>query len=372
MDKDDDLCEVESIHTPASSLHSMNFSYSTTKSDTSSEASEITLDDQLELIPIEMSAELESITSFTQEEESEEKEEEGKEDEEEDDEFEDYDVYVSLKNYPVMLMFQEEMDGTLDDLLTEEEEEEEEESEEDDKEKRWTAWIFQICAALSAAQGVLGFTHNDLHTNNIVWCETKEAFLFYKNRAGEIWRVPTFGKIFRLIDFGRSIYRVGPKWFVSDDYARGGDAAGMYNFPEMGSMYREEKPIVYPNPSFDLARFAVSLVDALFPEKPEEKEGGLVLSEEGSWIVRETKSPLYNLLWSWMIDDSGCNILKDENGDERFPSFDLYSHGAAHMLVGKPQEQICRKIFDSYKVKMKDIEDWELEGQKGQIYPLFF
>jgi hypothetical protein len=366
---DDDLCEVESVHTPTSSLHSMNFSYSTRRSETSSVSSVITLEDKIELIPVELKDELESVHSFAEAESEEEidtKEKNDDDNEEDDDEsYEDYDVFVELKDYPVMLMFQEEMDGTLDELLEEEEEEEE-------KEKKWTAWMFQICAALSAAQGILGMTHNDLHTNNIVWCDTKDAFLFYKNRAGDIWRIPTFGKIFRLIDFGRSIYRIGKKWFVSVDYARGGDAAGMYNFPVMGSMYREDKSIVYPNPSFDLARLGVSILDSLFPEKPEEKEDGLVINEEGSWIVRETISPLYNLLWSWIIDDAGCNILREENGDERFPSFDLYSHGAAHMLLGKPQEQICRNIFESFKVKASDVEDWELDGQKGQMYPLFF
>lgn len=376
LDDSDELCEVESIHTPASSLHSMNFSYSTKRSETSSSsASVISLNEKVELIPMEMKDELESVTSFA---EAEDEEQKGDTSEEEDEDFDNYDVYVELSNYPVMLMFQEEMDGTLDDLLDEEDDDSEESENsktsknDEEKEKKWTAWIFQICAALSAVQGVLGMTHNDLHTNNIVWCETKEAFLFYKNRAGEIWRIPTFGKIFRIIDFGRSIYRVGKKWFVSDDYARGGDASGMYNFPEMGSMFREEKPLVYPNPSFDLARLSVSILDALYPDQPEEKEGGLLLSKEGEWAVHETISPLYNLLWTWVIDDKGCNILRDEDGEERFPAFDLYSHGAAHMLMGKPQEQICKPIFDSFKVQVKDIDDWELEGQKGQFYPLFF
>jgi hypothetical protein len=262
-----------------------------------------------------------------------------------------------------MLLFQVEMDGVLDELLDEEEEL---------NETKWTAWLFQICAALCAAQGVLGMTHNDLHTNNIVWTETKEAFLFYKNRSGDIWRVPTFGKIFRIIDFGRSIFRVGNKWFVSDDYAKGGDADSMYNFSDMGDMYREDKPTVYPNPFFDLARLGVSILDALFEQTPDEKKDGLIMSQEDTWIVKETVSPLYNLIWSWLLDDAGMNILRDEHGEERFPDFDLYSHGAAHMKVGKPQEQIGREIFKQFQVKQKDIEDWELEGQNGQIFPLFF
>jgi len=362
-----DSDEKVSVHTPASSLHSMKFSYSTHKSTASTVSEEFGNELELTPIDVDMNAEMESVKSFdiASSVEQSDSESDSENEEEEEPEF-----YAELKDYPVMLFFQEEMEGVLDELLDDDEENEEEE--ENIKEKKWTAWCFQICAALCAAQGVLGMTHNDLHTNNIVWAETKEAFIFYKNRAGHIWRIPTFGKIFRIIDFGRSIFRVGEKWFISDDYAKGGDADSMYNFPEQGTMYREEKPIVYPNPSFDLARLAVSVIDALFSEIPDEKKDGLILSQEENWIIKETVSPLYNMLWSWIIDDSGCNILREENGDERFPDFDLYSHGAAHMVAGKPQDQISRDIFKQFRIEQKDIEEWELDGQNGQVYPLFF
>ena len=130
----------------------------------------------------------------------------------------DIDIYAEFEKYPTMLIFQKEHKGVMDDLL------EGEEKEDEDWETRWTAWTFQIIAALCAAQAVLGFTHNDLHTNNIVWEDTDQSWIFYKDRAGDVWRIPTYGKIFRIIDFGRAIFRVGEKWFVSDDYEEGGDA----------------------------------------------------------------------------------------------------------------------------------------------------
>ena len=232
-------------------------------------------------------------------------------------------------------------------------------------EDRWSAWIFQICAALCAAQGVLGFTHNDLHTNNIVWTNTDEPWLYYKNRAGEVWRIPTHGKIFRIIDFGRGIYRVGDKWFISDDYEIGGDAEGQYNFENMRN-YKESKQKVYPNPSFDLCRLSVSIIDALFPNMPVEKLDGIILNKEDHWEVHETESMLWNLLWSWLIDDKGKNVLRDQDGTERFPDFDLYSHVSAHVFCAKPQEQICRDIFNKYKFDGNMIGDWET------VYPLFF
>jgi len=57
--------------------------------------------------------------------------------------------------------------------------------------------------------------------------------------------------------------------------------------------------------------------------QPADKEGGLVLSSENGWTIRETVSPLWNLLWSWLIDDKGENVLRDKDDVERFPDFDV-------------------------------------------------
>jgi hypothetical protein len=272
-------------------------------------------------------------------------------------------VYAQFKDYPVMLIFQEEMKGVLDDLLDDEEEVGAEKGTQE-WEDRWIAWTFQVIAALSVAQGVLGFTHNDLHTNNIVWCDTDESWFFYKTRDGTHWKVPTYGKILRIIDFGRAIFRIDDRWFVSDDYAVGGDAEGQYSFE--GHRSARMKTTVEPNPSFDLCRYAVSVLESLFDdEMPPEKLDGEVISREGNWVIHETESPLWNLLWSWLIDDEGRNVLKDEDGTERFPDFDLYKHISTHVFGAKPQEQLRRKIFDSYLVKAVDVGDWET------VYPLF-
>ena len=356
------------LNTPNSSLRSTEFNYSTPRSGNSScsEKSHITLHDLADTNQVTAGTlvELESIGTFASSSEtSNSKDYDSSEDSEEDT---DLSVFIEVKDYPVMLIFQEHMEGVLDDLVdVDDDSDDDSEAEEAVKpfdEKKWTAWTFQVIAALCAAQGVLGFTHNDLHTNNIVWRETKESWLFYKMRDGTTFRVPTFGKILSIIDFGRAIFRVNETWFISDDYEKGGDAEGQYNF---GSLLNSNKPLVYPNPSFDLCRYAVSIIDALFPEMPSEMLEGVVLSQEGSWVIRETESPLWNLLWSWLIDDQGRNVLYDEDKTERFPDFDLYQHISAHVKDAKPQEQIHKEIFKSYKIASKDVGDWET------VYPLF-
>ncbi len=352
--------------TPTSSLHSHSFSYSTKKSkaSTSSQESHITLSGEIEHCEVN-GVELESLHSLDEMPELESVKESSDgdnsdtSDEEDESEEPDLEMYAEFENFPVMLIFQEQMKGVLDELLDEDEEEHDEEWE-----TRWTAWTFQIIAALCVAQGVLGFTHNDLHTNNIVWTDTDQPYLFYKNRAGQVWRIPTFGKLFRIIDFGRSIFRVGDKWFASDDYESGGDADGQYNFEAIHTM-RESKPKVYPNPSFDLCRYAVSVLEGLFPSRPAEMLEGVLLSKEDNWEVRETESPLFNLLWTWTLDDKGCNVLHDEDYEERFPDFDLYIHISKYVHGAKPQEQIQKALFDKFKMEASKVGEWET------VYPLF-
>ncbi len=363
-------CSEKLFGTPRSSLRSTPFSYSSSSTHSSSVKSHISLSAEGEGQGQGHAAgtvleELESVSTFgtrktsvsSDSSDCSEEESSGSSDESDN----SYSVFVELKSYPVMMIFQEEADGVLDDLL------------EDDEavgapqgspewEARWTAWTFQVIAALCAAQGVLGFTHNDLHTNNIVWTATDDSWLFYKSRDGTVWRVPTYGRILRLIDFGRAIFRVGEEWFISDDYEKGGDAEGQYNF---GRIQRARKSAIYPNPSFDLCRYAVSIMEALFPEMPIENLEGAILSQEGNWLVRETESPLWNLLWSWLLDKDGKNVLREENGDERFPDFDLYQHITENVTNVKPQDQLRRPIFSSYTVPAKSVGDWET------IYPLF-
>jgi hypothetical protein len=270
-----------------------------------------------------------------------------------------YSIYSEISKFPVMMIALERNDGTMDTLL-------------DDYslvgatpgtelwELHWSAWVFQVLAALSVAQAMLGFTHNDLHTNNIVWTATEEEFLYYTKQSGEVFKVPTYGKLFRVIDFGRAIFKINDQLFFSDDFKAGNDADGQYCFKPLSTRVTTEVP---PNPSFDLCRLAVSLFDALFPDAPEEKEGGLTLSAEPGLTVEETVSPLYNVLWSWMLDDEGRNVLVEPSGEERFPDFDLYKHIAEHVHGAIPSYQFSKAAFDRFQVnpsEVGDVKKWSL------------
>jgi len=268
-----------------------------------------------------------------------------------------YKIYAEFRDFPVMLIALEQNSGTMDELL---------DSIEavgashgtPEWELRWSAWVFQVIAALTVAQSVFGFTHNDLHTNNIVWTPTKEEFLYYSLKSGAVFKVPTFGKLFRIIDFGRSIFTINGTQFISDDFKEDNDADGQYSFGPI--MKAVEVP---PNPSFDLCRLAVSLFESLYPDPPEKLEGGELLSSEEDLEVFETVSPLCNCLWSWMIDDNGENVLINADGSERFPDFDLYNHIAANIHNAIPSQQFKHPAFDQFQVNPSEVDEmkkWQL------------
>lgn len=269
-------------------------------------------------------------------------------------------IYAEMKNFPVMLIAIEHNSGTMDALL--------DDTDEvgampgtPEWEMRWSAWLFQVVAALSVAQAFIGLTHNDLHTNNVVWTPTTEEFMYYTLRSGATFKVPTFGKLFRVIDFGRSIFTINGTQFISDDFRPGNDAEGQYSFKPLIPRPTEDIP---PNPSFDLSRLAVSLFNSIFPDAPEDMEGGGILSSEEGLEMNETVSPLFNCLWTWMMDENGCNVLVEPSGEERFPEFDLYRHIARHVHGAVPSQQFQHPVFDQFQVNPSeigvDVKKWQL------------
>lgn len=357
---------LEAIFEPPSTLHSE------TSSNADDETEELdSIDGPLAATAVELESlsttSMESV-SYKEDEDATDEDEDDDEDDDDDSDDEDDDsendslnVLAKIHNFPVMVLFTESSEGTMDSLL---ENFDEVGAKPNTKkwDEIWLAWVFQIISALCVVQAMFGFSHNDLHTNNIVWIKTDIKFLHYRSRDGTTWKIPTYGKLFRIIDFGRAIFWVNKKLFCSDDFSEGNDAADQYNF---GPLKTDDfSPEVHPNPSFDLCRLAVSLFEGLFPVEPLIKKGALILSAEPGLKVKETESDLYNLLWSWMIDEDGCNVMMEPNGKERYPDFDLYKVIAAKVHEAVPSEQITRPIFDKFRVSKNGVG-------KAKVYNLF-
>jgi len=275
----------------------------------------------------------------------------------------DYRFFAKLSEFPTMLMFLESNTDTMDSLLEDGNSNMDAEVGTQAWEDRWTAWLFQVIAALCQIQSLWAMTHNDLHSNNILWVPTDKEFFYYKTNDGRNWKVPTYGKLFRIIDFGRAIFTHNGTLCISDDYWPENEAGTQYNF---GPFYSPKEPRAYPNPSFDLCRLAVSIIEALFLENPPaDKEGGAIMSSEDGRVQKETVSELFNVMWSWLIDDDGRNVLWDTDQSERYPGFDLYCVIAQKVKGAVPREQLDKPLFSQFACE----SSFAPEGEK--VYSLF-
>jgi hypothetical protein len=183
------------------------------------------------------------------------------------------------------------------------------------------------------------FTHNDLHTNNVMYIQTNKKFIYYKCE-NKIYKVPTFGRLFKIIDFGRSIYTFHNKLFCSDSFNTGNEAATQYNTEPY---FNSDKPRIEPNPSFDLCRFACSIYDCV------------ISSNEMNNIERIMKDPVKKIIHEWCLDDKGHNLMYKHNGDERYPDFKLYKMIARHVHNHVPLKQLERPEFRNFLINKKNV-----------------
>jgi hypothetical protein len=232
-----------------------------------------------------------------------------------------------IHNFPVQLICLEHCKGTLDELFVKNR----------INEHQAASALFQVIMILITYQKMFHFTHNDLHTNNVMYIDTDEPYLYYKYE-NLCYKVPTYGKIFKLIDFGRSIYEFNGRTMCSDSFGPGGDAATQYNCEPY---LDKTKLIIVPNYSFDLCRLGCSIYDFIIPE-----------DEDVS-----NYDELQKTIHRWCLDDRGKNILYRSNGEERYPNFKLYKMIARTVHQHTPQAQLTYPFFKQFlhKDRLKDV-----------------
>jgi hypothetical protein len=204
----------------------------------------------------------------------------------------------------------------------------------------WSSIFFQIISILIMYQNKFSFTHNDLHSGNIVYNETEQKFIYYKIE-NKLYKVPTFGKIYKIIDFGRAIYTYDNHIFCSDAFNRGEDADTQYNCEPF---FNESKPRIEPNYSFDLCRLGCSIFDYFFDDIDEIDQ-------------ISNKNVIASLILEWCQDDNKKSVLYRKNGQERYPDFRLYKMIARNVHNHVPLLQLERPIFSQFIIDNVDIND---------------
>jgi hypothetical protein len=272
-------------------------------------------------------------------------------------------LYAYIDQFPVQMICMETCHGTLDQLFVHQI------LNPSNYDTEGASMMFQVVATLMAYQKAFHFTHNDLHTNNIMWISTPIQYLYYQIQ-GRTYRVPTYNRIYKIIDFGRAIYEFQGQRFCSDSFASPeGDAATQYNCEPY---LMPGKPVIEPNPSFDLCRLACAIYDFLMDvddeddveegvqddeendelepdeeeeeEEDEEQEGGSVWEDDDS--TEENPDSLFaQLIIEWCQDDKGRNMLYKKSGKERYPYFKLYQMIARTVHRHIPLQQIHNPLF---------------------------
>ena len=230
-------------------------------------------------------------------------------------------IDLTIKKFPVQIICMEYCENTFDNLILKNNLSNDE----------WFSALMQIIMILITYQKAFNFTHNDLHTNNVMYNVTDKKYIYYcyKNKY---YKVPTFGRLFKIIDFGRSIYKFDNKLFCSDSFQMGGDAATQYNIEPY---FNNKKPLLEPNFSFDLCRLACSIFDYLIDDFEETKKSNI-------------SDPVKRLIINWCLDDKETNILYKNDGSDRYPDFKLYKMIARCVHKHTPQAQLERKEFKSF------------------------
>ena len=236
------------------------------------------------------------------------------------------DYIATFKNFPIIYLFIETLDGTLEDII-----------QKDMNLELLRSCLFQVTFALIYHQKHYYFTHNDLHINNIMYTKTDKPFLYYKYN-NQYFKVPTFGKIFKIIDFGRSIFTFRKKTYMNDVFSKYGEAEGQYTHPPQVSFLKTEyKDMVYPSYHFDLCRLAITMIDEIRYNHDND------LEEEDYY------QDFLDFLKFLVTDKNGVRLDKEKD------NFDLYikiSRDACNCL---PRDVIVNPFFYCYRVKKKQF-----------------
>lgn len=256
-------------------------------------------------------------------------------------------VDVRIKTFPVQMICIEKLQDTLDNYIN---------TNENISDYEWISILIQIIMTLATYNKVFDFTHNDLHTENIMYTSTEEKTITYKFND-EYYTIPTYGKLYKIIDYGRSIFRYKNVQFCSDSYdLKHGDASLLYNFEPF---YTSKKERIEPNPSFDLCRLACSLYDHFL-----EKHTDIYDNE------------IFQFIHNMCLDDNGIHMLYKNKKHiitrkERYSGFLLYKKIVKTVHNQTPKIVLNNVIFECIKSKTYKLQSQSLFVDIDSIPPNF-
>ena len=233
---------------------------------------------------------------------------------------------IAIKNIPCEVIAQENLTDTLENFIKNSPEFKQ------NPEDVGASILMQIIAILITYYKAFHFIHNDLHTDNIMFVKTNKTHIYYII-DGKTYRIPTYGYIFKIIDFARCCFEYQGKRYISDHFFPNEEAEAQYNCEPF---YDPTKPRIDPNPSFDLCYLAFWIF------------------QQENMKLNKPKNEFQKIIMEWCKDDKQKNIVVDKYGDLRFDGFDLYEHIAKNVHNHIPLQQLEKPFFKQF-LQMKNI-----------------
>lgn len=197
----------------------------------------------------------------------------------------------------------------------------------------WYSSLFQVAAALQIAYHHFGFIHNDCHSENIrVRKISYETDLYYR-WGDQYFRVPTYGFLFVLIDFGRSFVKIEEE-----------DA------PMISSVFGpkgECNRFLFDNRNADMVRLILSIRDAVDKIKP---------PQDSLAFLKFCKN--------MTTTDEGWNVIDAMDQDPQFKRHPLYVY-----LERIPREQCSRSTPEDFLKTLSVLFKIEKEEIPSDITP---
>ncbi len=225
--------------------------------------------------------------------------------------------YIEYKNLPVYLLATEKADLDIDHLY-------------DNNKLDYNfikSIIFQIFSAVVTMYNIFGIKHNDLHLSNVMLIITDKTHLYYKYED-KYFKVPTYGYIVKLIDWGRATYDFNGKKGINEIFSYYGDCFGQYREPRINN--RHKRPLlISDNKWTDIIMVSHSLLNLLKDYR---------------------KSDIGEFLYEQISNKNECLNVNQFD-------FDLYLQISKSNINISPRKIFNNSLFKKYQVTLADIPE---------------
>jgi hypothetical protein len=215
--------------------------------------------------------------------------------------------------------------------------------------------IKQILVGLLMAQNNINFTHYDLHSENILVqkCSYDDVFVWYDQKTGVPYIIPSLGYIPRIIDYG----------FSYSDGLKDTSITSPLDFMKEGYFS------VHPDEYADFRILLISILEDLYHYRP---NGYLFV-----YLRRIVKKLFHdaNINWEsgWFIDNKSCaekfiyeNMVSNEQYKKYFESPTIEEHfysilGCLQLMMNTPlntdplPEKSMNELFDEFMFGFKEF-----------------